>query len=287
MSVPTELQADALSVLITVYIGADAADFSDTLDSLWAQTRPAEAVVLVEDGPLTPALNAVISHHKDSHPELRTLTLSRNQGSGPAAQAGLGVIDTEYIARLDSDDLAAPERFEKQLHYFRTHPKTDLVGTAVMEFDDDIYRKTRSLEEAATKRRALPITHDEIVRYVRINSPINHPSIMTRTAAIRAAGGYQSVHHMEDYDMSARMIAAGYRFINLPEPLTYFRTSTAQFDRRTGKGMFAAERHMQRNLVRYGLISKPRAAINLCIRTAYRKLPTALLIRIYGKLFHR
>lgn len=287
MSVHDDLPAESLTVLIPVYAGAHADDFSDTLDSLWAQTQRADAVLIVEDGPLTPALDSVIAEHKLSHPELRTLRLSRNQGAGPALQAGLGSIDTVFVARLDADDLAAPKRFEKQLHYFRTHSKVDVVGTAVMEFDDSIYHSTRSIEEAATQCRVLPTTHDDIVRYLRINTPVNHPSIMARTAAIRSVGGYQSVHHMEDYDLWARMIAAGYRFINLPEPLTYFRTSNAQIGRRTGKGMFTAERHMQRNLVRYGLISKPRAAVNLVIRTVYRALPTGLLLRVYSKLFYR
>jgi len=66
-----------------------------------------------------------------------------------------------------------------------------------------------------------------------------------------------------------------------------FRTSPAQFQRRTGRGMFAAERQMQANLVRYGLISRPRSWFNLAARTAYRLLPTALLTRVYGRLFHR
>jgi len=92
---------------------------------------------------------------------------------------------------------------------------------------------------------------------------------------------------MEDYDLWARMLAGGARFHNLPEPLTHFRTSEQQLQRRAGKGMFAAERQMQANLVRYGLISRPRSWFNLAARTAYRLLPTALLTRVYGRLFHR
>ena len=51
--------------------------------------------------------------------------------------------------------------------------------------------------------------------------------------------------------------------------------------------MFAAERQMQRNLVAYGLVSRPRAVLNLVIRTAYRLLPTGLLTAAYARLFHR
>ena len=91
---------------------------------------------------------------------------------------------------------------------------------------------------------------------------------------------------MEDYDLYARLLADGARFHNLPEPLTYFRTSASQFERRT-QGMWRAERQMQRNLVSYGLISRPRAVFNLVARTAYRLLPAGLLTRVYGALFHK
>ncbi len=110
---------------------------------------------------------------------------------------------------------------------------------------------------------------------------------MMRTSSVIRAGGYRPVHHMEDYDLWARLLSQGARFHNLPEPLTYFRTSPEQFQRRTGRGMFAAERQMQRNLVSYGLVSRPRSWANLVIRTAYRLLPTDLLTAVYSRLFHR
>ena len=110
---------------------------------------------------------------------------------------------------------------------------------------------------------------------------------MARTAALRSVGGYQTVHLMEDYDLWARLLAAGYRFHNLPEPLTYFRTSPAQLRRRTGKEMLKAEWQMQRNLVSYGLVSWPRATLNLLIRNTYRLLPQRLLKRVNWFLFHR
>ena len=110
---------------------------------------------------------------------------------------------------------------------------------------------------------------------------------MARTAVLRSVGGYQTVHLMEDYDLWARLLAAGYRFHNLPEPLTYFRTSPAQLRRRTGKEMLKAEWQMQRNLVSYGLVSWPRATLNLLIRNTYRLLPQRLLKRVNWFLFHR
>lgn len=276
-----------VTVLMSVYRDSDPTELSATFDSLWKQTRPAETVVVVEDGPLTEELREVLDEHRREHPELRTVTLARNQGLGRALQAGLETVSTEFLARLDTDDIAHPERLDCQLSYLRSHPELAVLGTAVQEFDNDVWHATRDLEQALGRIRALPTTHEQISRYAQINSPVNHPSVMMRTTAVNEAGGYRDVHHMEDYDLWARLLSSGARFHNLPEPLTLFRTSPAQFQRRTGRGMFAAERQMQRNLVSYGLVSRPRSWVNLAVRTAYRLLPTGLLTAAYGRLFHR
>src|SRR5699024_6844073 len=148
------------------------------------------------------------------------------------------------------------------------------LGTAVAEFHVD--------PSEVVAVRSLPETHEKIAAYAKINSPVNNPSVMVRREAVERAGGYRDVHHMEDYDLYARLLSTGARFHNLPEPLTYFRTSPAQFERRTGRGMFAAERQMQRNLVAYGLVSRPRSWVNLVVRTAHRLLPTGLLTAAYS-----
>lgn len=268
-----------LAALITVYHRIVPEELSAALESLAAQSRRADEIVIVEDGPVGPGLRSVIDGFVEKHNEARTVVLARNQGAGPASAAGMSGITADLVARLDADDIAAPERFRKQLAWFGEHPDTDVLGTALSEFHDS------PAEPVAV--RALPETHEEIARYAKINSPVNNPSVMLRREAVEKVGGYRAVHHMEDYDLWARLLSSGARFHNLPEPLTYFRVSPAQFRRRTGRGMFAAERQMQRNLVSYGLISRPRALVNLVVRTAYRLLPTSLLTAAYGRLFHR
>lgn len=282
-----QTMASTVTALLSVYRGSSPKNLDLALTSLWQQTRSLDAVLLVTDGPVDPDLDAVIAEHADTHEELRVLRLPTNQGLGPALQAGLGHITTDYVARLDDDDLAAPERIARQTQFLDSHPSISVVGTAVQEFDDAAWDETGSVEQSLTNIRALPVAPDQIAKYARLNSPLNHPSIMARTNALTEVGGYMAVHHMEDYDLWARMIAAGHKLVNLPEPLTYFRTSDAQFARRTGREMFAAEAHMQRNLHSYGLISRPRAVLNFIVRSAYRLLPTGLLRRVYSRLFHR
>ena len=261
-----------------MYAGTVAAQLSQALDSIDAQTRPPEQVLLVADGPISEAVDTVLSGYAAAHTGVTVLRFPDNRGSGPASNAALPHVTGDYLARLDSDDIAAPQRLEKQLAFLSAHPEIAVCGTAVAEFTED--------PSDASTRRALPADHADIVAYARWNSPVNNPSATMRTAAVRAVGGYRDVHFMEDYDLWARLIAADYHFANLPEALTYFRVSPAQFDRRTA-GMFRAEWHMQTNLVHYGLIGWPRALINLGVRSAYRLLPRRLLTRVYAVLFHR
>ena len=261
----------SLSALVTAYhrTGADELDLA--LGSLLAQTLPPDEIVLVFDGAVSDEVRQVAAARG-----VRVVTLERNVGSGLASQAGLDTITSTYVARLDSDDVAKPERFAAQVAYLEAHPETGAVGTAVEEFAD-------APGDGGAIRRLPEDPHD----YLRINSPINNPSVMLRTAAVKEVGGYTDVRLMEDYDLYARLAAGGWRLHNLPEPLTYFRVNPAQFARRTGKGMFAAEKDMQARLVSYGLIGPWRARFNLAARTAYRMLPTALLTRVYAQLFHR
>lgn len=260
-----------LSALMSVYHATDAADLERALTSLKAQTRPADELVIVADGPVSEGVRGVVEKQ-----DARVIWLPENVGSGPASQAGLETIEADYTARLDSDDAAKPERFQRQLAYLEAHPGVGALGTAVEEF---------SRTPGDTGRvRALP---ENPHAYARMNSPVNNPSVMLRTRAVKDVGGYRDVHFMEDYDLYARLIAGGWQVRNLPEALTDFQVTDAQFSRRTGREMFAAEVQMQRNLIAYGLISRPRAVFNLAARSAYRMLPTGLLKRVYAVLFHR
>lgn len=265
-----DLRPGAVTVLMSVYRNTTAEELEHALNSIDAQTRPPERVLVVRDGPVKGDVDKLLA-------SVDTVTLPDNRGLGTALREGLAAVDTEFVARLDSDDAAYPERLEKQLAFMAAHPEIAVLGTAMQEFDGD----------ALGGVRRLPETHDAIARYARINSPMNHPSVLMRTADVRAVGGYQPMHNMEDYDLWARLIAGGKKLHNLPEPLTYFRVNDAQMKRRTTPETRRAERAMQRALVSYGLVSRPRAAANYAVRNLYRALPLGAMRRVYSRLFHR
>lgn len=289
-----------ISVLMSLYSKSNPVDLTWTLGSLQAQSLLAEQVVIVFDGPVSDEIKAVVKCFVAVYPALVTVVnIEVNGGLAMALNHGLELCEHALIARLDSDDIAEPQRFAEQYDYLTAHPEVDVLGTAIREFDDaalnaalpvtagDFDVPLERLAELHTTVRSRPETHAEIARAAKMNSPVNHPAAIIRKDALNAVGGYRHVHLMEDYDLWARLIAEGYTLHNLPQPLTWFRTSDAMFRRRSGHEMFAAERQMQANLVRYGLVSRPRALFNLTARSTFRLLPKPLLRRAYRALFQR
>lgn len=127
-----------ISVLISVYSKEQPAYLQQSLDSIFAQTMPPDEVVLVEDGPLTEPLLAVIASFAQQHQELHIVKLPTNVGLGLALNEGLKHCHNHLVARMDSDDIMKPERLAKQAAYLEQHPETAIVGSWTEEFSGSI-----------------------------------------------------------------------------------------------------------------------------------------------------
>ena len=263
------------SVLISVYHKEQPAHLQQSLDSIFNQTMPPSEVVLVEDGQLTDGLYEVIHQAKQLHPELRSVVLPKNQGLGLALREGLQHCSYDLVARMDSDDIAKPERFAKELAYLEAHPETSVVGSWVDEFQDDT-AKPLSI-------RKVPEHHETLVRFSHYRNPMNHPTVMFRKADVEAAGNYQHCELFEDYDLWARMMQQGYKLHNLQESLLWFRLTSQPFSQRGGLGYIGREMYFQKRLWHMGYISLGRMILNMLIRTLVRLIPRKW--RKYSYLF--
>ena len=112
------------SVLLSLYHKESPLFLRQSLTSIFTQTLLPIEVVLVEDGPLTDELYAVIKEFTSQHPELKVISLPTNRGLGKALNEGLKHCSYDLVARMDTDDIAKPDRFEKQLAIFLEHPET-------------------------------------------------------------------------------------------------------------------------------------------------------------------
>lgn len=263
------------SVLIAVYDKELPSNLRQSLDSIFNQQMPPNEVVLVEDGPITQALEQVVMDYTIMYPELKVVKLEHNVGLGLALSEGLKHCSYDIVARMDSDDLSRPERFSKQAAWMELHPETDVIGSWVDEFSDD------SSKIISTRR--LPETHSELLRFSRYRNPMNHPTVMFRKKAVLEAGSYRHCPLFEDYDLWVRMMQHGAKFHNLQESLLLFRLTTQLFDRRGGRMYIRQELNFQRKMYHMGHITLSRLIVNCIVRTLLRLIPNGW--RKFGYLF--
>lgn len=263
------------SVLIAVYAKELPQNLQQSLESIFRQELMPDEVVLVEDGPLTDALEQVVTETADKHQELHIVRLPENIGLGLALQEGLQHCRYDIVARMDSDDIAHPQRFSKEMAWLEAHPETDIVGSWVDEFSGD--------PSQVISTRRLPETHEEILRFSRYRNPMNHPTVMMRKEAVLRAGNYQHCPLFEDYDLWVRMLRRGARFHNLQESLLSFRLTSQLFSRRGGSHYIRQEIRFQRHLRALGHINCCQMGLNIVLRTLLRLLPKGC--RRYGYLF--
>lgn len=260
------------SVLIAVYDKEQPSYLRQSLDSIFDQEVPPDEVVLVEDGPLNDELEKTILQYAD---KLKVVRLEENKGLGLALQEGLVHCSYDIVARMDSDDIATPKRFKKELIWLIEHPETDVVGSWVEEFKDE--------PENVVSIRKVPENHEELLRFSRSRNPMNHPSVMFRKESVLKAGNYRHCPLFEDYDLWMRMLQNGAHFHNLQESLLWFRLSSQLYSRRGGRHYIRKEIAFQKQLHQEGYISWGRMALNILIRTTMRALPGRW--RKYGYLF--
>lgn len=266
------------SVLMSVYIKEKAEFLDRALKSIYdEQEIKPNQIVLVEDGELTDELYEMIEIWKNKLGEiLEVVKLEKNMGLGDALKIGLEKCKFEFVARMDSDDISLPNRFKKQLEAFENNPNLDICGSWVGEFEND--------ENEIYAYRKLPQNHDDIIKFAKTRSPLNHPSVMFKKSAVLKAGSYQKALMTEDYFLWVRMLLDGAKFYNIPEMLVKMRAGKSQLSRRGGLKYAISEFKVQREFYNLGFLNFYEFARNASVKFIVRLLPKAILSKIYSLL---
>lgn len=130
----------------------------------------------------------------------------------------------EYIARIDGDDISLPERLEKQVSFLQTHPEYDVVGTAMIPFDEHGEQVPRICKECPDKFDLLK------------NPCFAHATILMKKSVYDTLKGYTVLPRTkrgQDYDLWFRFFAAGFRGYNMQEALYKVHESVEDLKRRS------------------------------------------------------
>ena len=263
-----------ISVLMSVYKSEKGACLDRALQSVWDdQTRKPNQIVLIEDGALTTELYEVVNRWKGRLGETLTLCVNEvNLGLTKSLNKGVQAVTSDLIARMDSDDIAAPKRFELQERFLEEHPEIDIVGGSMQEFDD---------EHECLNVRHYPQTHEEACKYIVKACPLAHPSVMMRKRMFDEGLKYDERYRMsQDIKLWYDAILAGYKIANLPDVCLYFRQQGDVFRRRSRVKAWNEFKIYMNGIYRmHGLFTL--AYRYPIARYIFRNLPPSLVKRIY------
>jgi glycosyltransferase involved in cell wall biosynthesis len=202
--------APRVTVLMPVRDGARW--LREAVDSVLAQTLDDLELVVVDDGSVD-GTASILARYAAQDQRVRVLTQTP-EGLVVALNRGLAAVSAPLVARLDADDVALPQRLERQVCHLDQHPEIALLGSWAEGIDGS--------GRATTELRPPPQPERLAELMLRIN-PFVHSSVIFRTAVVRDLGGYRAAFEVaEDDDLWLRVAEVG-RLAILPESLVRYR----------------------------------------------------------------
>lgn len=255
-----------VSVLMGIYNCADT--LAESIESILAQTHTNFELIMCDDGSTDNTYQVAESYaQKDNRIVL--LRNEKNLTLGPTLNNCLAVAKGKYCARMDGDDVSAPDRFEKQVAFLESHPEFDVVGSFMQIYGTD---KLRVMCE-----------YPEIEILVKSN-PCCHATIMMKTDVYREIGGYstdQKLTRIEDVDLFWKFYLAGHKAANIQEALYLVRENQDTFKRRKAKFSFIVAGYLFRRCREAHIPLKHRIYI---LKPIIAALTPNELVRFYHRI---
>lgn len=205
-----------------------AATLGEALASLQAQTLAEFECLLVDDGSRD-AGRAIAAACAAADARFRLL--DAGGGLVAALTTGAAAARAPLLARMDADDLAHPQRLARQCAALAAHPEWSGVGCLVECFP--------AAAGAGMQRYVAWLntlcTPAAIRDAIFVESPLAHPSVVLRRAALEAVGGYRDTGGPEDYDLWLRLVLAGHALGKVPATLLRWRDSPGRLSRRDAR----------------------------------------------------
>ena len=268
------------SVLLSVYSKESSDHLDNALESIINQTILPNEVVLVKDGILSAELEAVITRYETRNANLfNIVSISENVGLGDALNEGLKYCSYDAVARMDTDDICIPNRFEIQLNYLKHHHEVAVVGGYIEEFT--------SIPGDLKRIKRVPLEANQIKHYARKRNPLNHPSVMFRKKAIESVGGYERILFFEDYYLWLKLLGAGYKLANIDQVLLYFRVGNDMIGRRHGYAYAVHEFQFAKKARKANLFTSPDAFRFISTRLPLRLISKKLLSTFYKRIIRK
>ena len=273
-----------ISVLMSVYKKEHPVYFKLALESMINQTLQPDEILVVKDGPLTTELENVLAEvskqlsESESKTVLRTYQFEENVQLGRALRKGVEMCEYDFIARMDTDDIACPERLQKQYDYLNAHEDVAVVGGYIEEFCDD---------NSFSNVKTMPCSAEDVRGYARFRNPLNHMTVMFRKEAVLMVGNYRHYPFLEDYDLWSRILSMGYEIENMPEVLVRARVGNELYGRRGGFSYCKRYLKLRWEQHKLGITNWFEWMIACAITIAVTVIPSGARKQVYQKVLRK
>lgn len=227
-----------ISVCMSVYMGDEASQVFEAIESCVKQTIEPKEIIIVIDGPIKDEVNEVVEKESKKCNIINIIRLKENNGLGNALRIGVLNAKNELIARMDSDDICEYDRFEKQINIFNTLPNISIVGGGIREFVKNVNN--------IICEKYCPEKDKDIRHLMHYRCSINHVTVMFKRSDILSVGNYESFKYNEDYNLWIKMILKNLHFYNIQEILVNVRVGEDMYRRRGGIQYFKSELKIQK-----------------------------------------
>ena len=259
----------SISVLQSVYKKDNPHFLDETFESLYNQTLKADEIILVRDGTIGEDLEEIINKWVTKLP-LKVIGYDQNHGLAYAKNYGLQFVTSDYIVRMDSDDICYPERFKEQLQEFEKYPEICICGTGLSEFYNT---------KDCCSIRLYPEMSDKNSKKLFKGTPVAHPTVMIKTEILKKYKYDERLRKSQDLDLWFRILKDGYIIRTIQKPLLYFRITDETFKRRNISKAFMEFRIYTKYLFNFFGINL--LYIYPIARLFSRLLPGFLIKRLY------
>ena len=218
------MSSKMIAVGMSVYKNDCPSALKDSIDSILNQSYRKFELFIEVDGTVPSGIKNVLSIFNDCN-FVHINFNQNNLGLAHRMNEIISSVKEEFIffARMDADDIARNDRFIKQVQFLNSHPDIDIVGSDVIEFNnnnsDCFYKKMDS-------------DHESMINNVIKRCPFNHPSVMMRSSVFDVAKYNSSLMNTQDYYLWVDLAVLGYKFSNINEPLLKFRVDENFHSRR-------------------------------------------------------
>lgn len=238
-----------VSVILPVYNAQDT--LSDAIASLQQQTLVNFEVLIMDDGSTDDSLRIAQQAACDDH-RFRVFA-GPHRGLPAVLREAMQYSAAPYWARMDADDVAHPQRMERQYQLLSSDPRLGLCGSHVHIIGPTValgYQRYEAWLNGLS-------THEDIRKNLFVECPLAHPTFFGRREAYEESGGYMESPYPEDYDLVFRIYEKGWRLANVPECLLQWRHRPGRLSQTHPRYGLQAFRSLKRTYLRR-LFRKPQ-----------------------------